>query len=135
MRGLTLTLVLALCGPAVRAEDDEPLPLVVERYDAVSIVHERAESRSWEASRVYFWRGGRVIADRIVCDDMVLSIDRGEFVLVWNDYGNCHRVVRAGQVRERFLDLDDLDAHSADSAPWWGMGRRATDLQQPEVRR
>lgn len=129
MRGLFLTLVLALSGLPVRAE--ESLPLVVERYDAIWLVHERPESRSWEVTRVHFIRGGRAIAERILCDDMLWSIDRGEFVLCWNDYGNCHRAVSCRAWLEMSIDLDDLDTRGGDSAPWWGMGRRMTDMEAP----
>lgn len=132
-RGVLVTLLALTAnfsGP-VAAEEDEPLPLVEETYEAVWLVHERSESRSWEVSRLYFIRQGRVIADRIVCDDMLWSTEAGQFVLCWNDYGNCQRVVRTRTLKEVSVDLDDLDARSSDSAPWWGMGRRMTDLEAP----
>jgi hypothetical protein len=124
------TLAAATAQPAV-ADEDEPLPVVEETYEAVWMVHERSESRSWEVSRLYFIRQGRVIADRIVCDDMLWSAAEGKFILCWNDYGNCQRVVRTSTLKEMSVDLDDLDARSTDSAPWWGMGRRMTDLEAP----
>lgn len=126
-----LALAASFSGWPVAADEDEALPLVEETYEAVWMVHERSESRSWEVSRLYFIRQGRVIADRIVCDDMLWSTEAGQFVLCWNDYGNCQRVVRTRTLKEVSVDLDDLDARSSDSAPWWGMGRRMTDLEAP----
>lgn len=132
MRGWLFTVgLLALSGLAVRADEDEPLPLVHEAYDAVVVVHERSESRAWEVSRVYFLRQGRVIADRILCEDMLWSAADGRFLLVWNDYGNCQRVITTRAVTEVQLELDDADGKSNDSAPWWGMARRMTDLRAP----
>lgn len=125
-----LLLAALLCLPA-NADEDEPLPLVHEAYDAVVVVHERSESRAWEVSRVYFLRQGRVIADRILCEDMLWSSADGRFLLVWNDYGNCQRVISTRAVTELQLELDEADGKSNDSAPWWGMGRRMTDLRAP----
>lgn len=126
-----LALAATFSGRAAVADEEESLPLVQETYEAVWMVHERSESRSWEVSRLYFIRQGRVIADRIVCDDMLWSTEAGQFVLCWNDYGNCQRVVRTRTLKEVSVDLDDLDARSSDTAPWWGMGRRMTDLEAP----
>lgn len=127
-----LAAVLALClGPSLSAAET-PSPLVVERYDALMVVHELAsEQRNWEVHRVYFLRKGRVIADRILTEDMLWSMDGADFVLFWNDYGSCHRLVRCGRVRELSIEQDgDYDSRG-EVAPWWGMGRRMTDLEAP----
>lgn len=128
---LVLALLLAGASPAP-AEEDEPLPLVCEAYDVVYVVHERSESRAWEVSRVFFLRRGRVIADRILCEDMLWSARGGAMQLEWNDYGNCYRVVEFGALTEVHVELDDAEGRGRDAGPWWGMARRMTDMAQPE---
>lgn len=134
MRNLfTLILLAALLPLTVRADecDNQPLPLVVETYDSIACVREFSAEYSWDVHRLQFFRDGRLIAERIVCDDMLLSLNGGFWVLCWNDYGNCHRVVMAPTWVSHTVDLDGLPKEK--QAPWWGMGNRATDLRAPEA--
>lgn len=125
-RWFLAAVLLLCCGPSVKAE------LVEERYDEISVVHKLAtDQRNWEVHRVYFYRNGRVIADRILTEDMNWSRRGADFVLFWNDYGSCHRVVRAKCLSEITIErASDYDSRG-EAIPWWGMGRRMTDLQAP----
>lgn len=110
-----------------------PSPLVTERYDELWVVHELAtDQRNWEVHRVYFIRKGRVIADRILTEDMLWSNQEGDFVLFWNDYGSCHRLVRTKNVREMTVEHESDYDSRGEAVPWWGMGRRMTDLEAPQ---
>jgi len=117
------------------AEANDTLsPLVKESYDELMIVHELAtDQRNWEVHRVYFVRKGRVIADRILTEDMNWSTNsNGEFQLFWNDYGSCHRLVTTKLVSEQTVEHDSDYDTRGEAVPWWGMGRRMTDLEAPQ---
>lgn len=124
-----LVLALALSAPSAAGELS---PLVAERYDALLVVHELAsEQRNWEVHRVYFIRGGRIIADRILTEDMLWSTDGRDIVLFWNDYGSCHRLIRTNVVCEISVQPAGEYDSRGEAMPWWGMGRRMTDLEAP----
>lgn len=127
-----LILLATLAALTLRAAAEAPSPLVVERYDAMIVVHELAsEQRNWEIHRVYFIRDGKIIADRILTEDMLPSTDGPDFVLFWNDYGSCHRLVRS-RVHIEFTVEQSTDFDSrGEAVPWWGMFRRMTDLAPP----
>lgn len=128
MRAALLVLAIALPLQAFAAGVQ---PLVIERYDAIAFVQEATDQRNWEVHRVYFIRAGRVIADRIVVEDMLLGVRPGCFSLSWSDYGSCQRVIYAPSLfTMRIEHAADYDSRG-EGSPWWGMGRRMTDLEAP----
>lgn len=130
MSRLPIALILALLW-AVPCAAGNQFVLVEERYSALVITHELASPyRNWEVHRVFFVRGTKVIADRVLTEDMLLSAERGEFVLFWNDYGSCHRLVRSPVLLEVTIKPPDRE-EKGDAIPWWGMQRRMTDLAPP----
>jgi hypothetical protein len=131
-QALMLSAIAGALWPATSQAGDFPSPLVSERYDELWVVHELAtEQRNWEVHRVYFIRKGRVIADRILTEDMLWSSQEGDFVLFWNDYGSCHRLIRTKHVREMTVEQPGAYDSRGEAAPWWGMNRRMTDLEAP----
>lgn len=121
---------LFLTGMVSAAET--PLPIVEETYDAVVVVQECLEDRDWIRTRAYFVRGGKVIAERSVDEQMNWTTDgKGNFLLVWDDYGVCRRVITFSTLAN-IIQTDESSVSSQDTNPWWWQGRRMTDLKAPE---
>lgn len=115
-----VAIMFAMAIPA-RAE-----PLVVEHYDVVLI--EYGDWRGdWQDRNIYFLRQGRVIAERRMVDAMQWSQADGQFLLLWNDCGLCHR-------RIAFDVLVIREATEKEDEPileWFNQFRAMTDLKAP----
>ena len=109
------------------AKELPPLEVIEESYDEVIVVDTR---KSY--SKVYFLRDGKLHAERIFDDTMNWSAEDGEFILDWNDYGSCHRVIRFKAYTHLQIPLTEHDEGNHHFLPWWAMGRNMTDLKQPE---
>lgn len=119
---------LCLCGVSASEyeESENELPTVRERVDAVVVYRVRDN----EYGRVVFIRNDTVLATRLNLDDMVWLVEGDDFVLLWQDYSVCHRVVRFKSYSSLVMSFDPLQAGQV--GPWWAMNRNMRDLKQPD---
>lgn len=125
---LFLALFLALLAVS-QVKAGEGLQTVAEHYDCIRIEHEIDDGRDWQMRRAYFIRGGKVIAERGVHDEMLWTSQGGRFLLVWKEYGTCWREIT-------FDHLVEIEVHTTDRPtdqnPWWGQLRNMRDLRAPD---
>lgn len=107
----------------LKAEENS-LPLVVESMDIVIVV----KTEKVDHQRIIFIRNNRVIATRLLVDDMIWTTVGDKFQLIWQDYWTAERVIEFDNlysvvVQETPTKDEDL--------PWWAMRRVMVDLKAP----
>ncbi|QGJ71980.1 Hypothetical protein PBC10988_36930 [Planctomycetales bacterium 10988] len=108
----------------VKAEE-RTLPLIEEQVDEIIIVRTVGN----QYARVVFIRDQNVLASRLLLDEMVWTMEDGNFRLMWQDYSTAERVVEAPKFS--YL-LAQENPTSNQGAPWWCMERNMRNLKQPE---
>jgi hypothetical protein len=121
-----------LANTLVAGDSPNPPRVVTEHFDQLWVVHEREADGEHKMTRIYFLRDGEIQAERASHDEMHLSATgNGQFVLCWDDYGVCQRVVTA----DSLVEFPGVLTDDAMKQPgWWARGKRLPNLQQP-VRR
>lgn len=119
--------IVSLAAIHTRADECPPPRVVVASYDGLVFVQCRSLSQDWDANTVYFFRDGRVIAERRTVDGMQVSADGGDFVLTWLD-GGTDRLIRF-----RWLVAIEtvVESHVGENLEWFDARRRMTDLEKP----
>jgi hypothetical protein len=102
------------------------LQVVEETYDEVIVI----DRDGW--SSVWFIRDGKKYGERRLEIDMNWTVQDGEFILDWNDYGHCYRVIRFNTYSHMQVPITRHDDGGRQFLPWWAMGRNMGELKQPE---
>ena len=121
--------IIALMAVNARADECPPPPAVIAAYDGLVFVQCRSLSQDVDSNTVYFFRDGRLIAERCVTDDMQVTADGGEFFLAWPDYEGA-RVDRLIRVRRIVAVEVVVESHSSEQLAWWDQRVRRTNLEE-----
>lgn len=111
--------------PALCSADEGGLPVIEESVDEIQFVY----TPNSDNARVVFWRNGSVLATRLYVPEMVISMENGQFVLIWQDYWTAERRVSTPNLFISFLEEDPTQ--QGQNGPWWCMFRNMRDLKQP----
>jgi hypothetical protein len=103
------------------------LPIVEEAYDEVCIM----SISNQEFVKILFVRDGRLMATRIYSEDMVFGVRGDKFLLEWDDYHSCRRIIEFQSLAIMSMPEDPTVANG----PWWDMARRMVDLKEPPPRK
>lgn len=97
---------------------------VVEHYAAVAVLIDPECSTA--TPRLFFIRDGRIFADRLLTDDMVITACGAGYTIQWADWCSCQRLIF-------FDDLCVIEAKRtySDDGPWWMAGRPMVELALP----
>ena len=126
---IALVAVTCLLLGVVRSDetsDNDGLPLVSERVDAVIVC--RTQGNSF--ARIIFIKNDTILATRLLLDDMLWTCEGEDFVLMWEDYSMAHRIVTFKTYIHIVGASDPLQ--DANMGPWWAMNRNMRDLKQPD---
>lgn len=121
--------IVSLMAVHSRADECPPPPIVVATYDGLVVVQTRSLAQDFDSNTVYFFRDGRLIAERCVTDDMQVTHRDGEFFLAWPDYEGA-RVDRLIRVRWIVTVEVVVESHSSEQLAWWDQRVRRTNLEE-----
>lgn len=113
-------------------DPDENVPYVYEEYDTVHFSRMFNDDRI-DVVKVYFFRDGKLIADRLYQEDWntwLIYAEGDSIYITFNDYSNANRVVKCKSI-DLYTFQYEPD-NSNDGGQWWAQGRRMADLKQPQ---
>ena len=119
---LALLATLFVATPTY-ADNARNLPVVEEAYDEIVVITFIGR----DSPHIFFIRNGRVIATRVLQEEMLFFAQDGKFFLEWDDYWSCHRIIEF----KTFISFVTEGEPHSENGPWWAMGRKMVDLKQP----
>jgi hypothetical protein len=100
----------------------DDLPFIEEKVDELIIL-----SDGGNYARLIFIKDNKVLAHRLLLDDMIFTSEGKMFVVMWQDYSIVDRKVSATHFGTYYIP----DYETNFSGPWWDMRRVMTDLKAP----